>query len=139
MDTTISDLPAAAVGSNPPVTHGRSLVSFDNLQQRWRRGPPNDVSHNDLYVLRLKDIKSSDSDESLRPFIFNLQQHMIDKAQGYIDHCVIQQSADGNSTFVGYQKKPEFFHLSQESSVDIIDGGHDEQPGLRMNESSAPL
>ena len=79
-----------------------------------------DPNINDLYVLRLKDIKSSDSDESLRPFIFNLQQHMIDKAQGYVDHCVIHHLAGRVSTFVvGYRKKPDFFHVSQEDSSQL--------------------
>ena len=82
----------------------------------------------DPYVLRQKDIESSDSDESLRNFIFNLQQHMIDKAQGFIDHCMIHQSARSNSTFFCYQEKPDFFHVSQQSSIEILgDDGDDEE------------
>jgi hypothetical protein len=49
---------------------------------------------------------------TLRPFAFNLQRHLIEKVQGYLDHCMLHLGTNtGDKQMVGvYQKKAKFFN-----------------------------
>lgn len=77
----------------------------------------------DPSLLRLKDVASSSINDSLRSYVFNLHQHMIDKAQGLIDHCIIHQA--DNELFGVYQKKPQFFNRTHSSLVSVSESTGD--------------
>jgi len=50
-------------------------------------------STNDSATLKMKDIAipgKADSKESLRPFAFNLQRHVLEKVQCYLDNCKLE-------------------------------------------------
>ena len=64
--------------------------------------------------LKMRDIalpdESLSKNTSLRPFVFNLQRHMLQKVQQYYDSCLIHLAEDkDNAKFAVYQKKPNFF------------------------------
>ena len=67
----------------------------------------------DAGILLMKDIALPDEaeskDSSLRPFIFNLQRHMIDKIQSFADELVITSSLDGR--YAVYDSKSEFYKM----------------------------
>jgi len=66
--------------------------------------------------LKIKDVAALSNDpwtkKSLRPFIFNLQRHMIEKTQVQIDKCILHFNSDSDSkdkTFLEYEMKCEKF------------------------------
>jgi hypothetical protein len=64
--------------------------------------------------LKMKDIGlpgEIGSEKTLRPFAFNLQRHMIEKVQGYLDNCMLHLGTNTGDEMIGvYQKKAKFFN-----------------------------
>lgn len=66
-------------------------------------------------LLVMKDLAlpsgKSASKSTLRPYLFNLQRHMIEKVQHYLDNCILHsvQSKDEHE-FGVYEKKIDFFN-----------------------------
>ena len=68
--------------------------------------------------LKLKDVASSSSgydsalQSTVRPYLFNLQMHMTDMIQNYVDNCLLHlvENKSKKMSYGVYQKKPDFFN-----------------------------
>jgi len=76
--------------------------------------------------LKIEDVAALSNDQwtknSLRPFIFNLQRHMIEKTQVQIDKCILHFNSDSDSydkTFLEYEMKSEKFCRNNEKKYRI--------------------
>ncbi len=77
-------------------------------------------STNGSQLLLLSDIALIDEEQgfeqhqTLRPYVlFNLQRHMIEKVQGYIDNCILYLPSDHDDdcNVIKYQMKSDIFHM----------------------------
>jgi hypothetical protein len=79
--------------------------------------------------LQMKDIASISCgrkdnpglERSIRPYIFNLQMHMVDKVEKYVDNCMVHVARDNRhegleSLFGVYQPKNTFFNQDYPTS-----------------------
>jgi hypothetical protein len=60
-------------------------------------------------------------ERSIRPYVFNLQMHMIDKVEKYVDNCLVHVAKDDDQHHQGlqfgvYQPKKNFFNQDYPTS-----------------------
>jgi hypothetical protein len=67
-------------------------------------------------IMKMKDLAPAGAEvgipsDTLRPFAYNIQKHMTEKAQRYFDNCMLHvQSTNGeNSRFGAFEKKSNYF------------------------------
>jgi len=86
----------------------------------------------DSSELKIKDVAAfSDekfnedtvNEDTVRPFIFNLQRHLIEKAQVQIDNCVLYFDSEDNT--LKYQMKSEKFCVKNKSPPNDFPQPHD--------------
>jgi Leucine-rich repeat (LRR) protein len=143
----IMDLPLLTVYHNLVQSVIHSPETADSLLQRDGDPQVFEILLAKLDAqLRLKDVASSSSSydstpqSTVRPYLFNLQMHMTDKIQNYIDNCMVHlvENKSNKMNHVVYQKKPDFFNQEYPtpSPVEIVEANKAKNSKADLHERS---